>query len=309
MPSKTAKAELKTKKKAQTSSAKIKSTRPKKEALKLPNVLSLSKSCLQILYKNPKQFSIIVIVYLILSLVFVKGLSSAANVSDLKGLFNGIFHGSSASIGTNLSVFGILIGSTGSSNQNSGIFQTILLIIFSLIFIWSIREATKGNKFKVMDAFYRSSYPLIPFILVVALILLETLPMIIGIFLFSTVITNGIAAHLIEKIIWGVISFGLIYLSIYLLISTIFATYIVTLPDLNPAQAIKSAWKLVKKRRFLILRKVIWLPFAILVVSAIITIPFIALLPFLAPWVFFVVSIISVAVVHSYMYNLYRELL
>lgn len=309
MPSKKIKTKSLPKQKRASSSTKTEVS-TKSDNPKLPNVFKLSVASLQIIYKNPLSFTLIILIYIILTLLLVKGFGSSTNVAELKGLFSNLFHGSSSAISTNLSVFGILVGSaTSSSGQNSGMFQTILLIIFSLVIIWAVRESTKGNSFKLRDAFYKSSYPLIPFLLVLLILIIETLPMIIGIFLYSTIINNGIAVHLAEKIIWGIISLGLVYVSLYLIVSSVFAVYIVTLPDLRPIQAVKSAWRLVKKRRFLVFRKIIWLPIALLIASGLITIPFIVLFPWLAPWVFFIVSVITVAVVHSYMYNLYRELL
>jgi hypothetical protein len=87
------------------------------------------------------------------------------------------------------------------------------------------------------------------------------------------------------------------------------ALYIVTLPDMTPMQALKAARALVRYRRWVVLRKVLFLPLALLLIGALIVIPFALYVTPVAPLVFFVLTIIALAVLHSYMYLLYRQLL
>jgi hypothetical protein len=91
--------------------------------------------------------------------------------------------------------------------------------------------------------------------------------------------------------------------------SSVFALYIVTLPNVTPMAALRSARDLVLHRRWLIMRKVLFLPVALLVIAAIIMVPVIILSPAVAEWLFFGLSMLALAVVHSYMYGLYRELI
>jgi hypothetical protein len=74
-------------------------------------------------------------------------------------------------------------------------------------------------------------------------------------------------------------------------------------------EALRSARELVRYRRWAVLRKIVFLPVALLVIGAAITIPAIYLITSFAGIVFFVLSMIGLAVIHSYMYRLYRELL
>ena len=91
--------------------------------------------------------------------------------------------------------------------------------------------------------------------------------------------------------------------------SSLFALYIVTLPNVTPMKALRSARQLVLHRRFLVLRKILFMPLALLVLGAIIMIPLIIFLTFAAEWIFFLLSMFVLTVVHAYMYTLYRELL
>ena len=91
--------------------------------------------------------------------------------------------------------------------------------------------------------------------------------------------------------------------------SSIFALYIVTLPDMTPLKALRSARQLVRHRRWTVLRKILFLPILLIVVAAIVMLPIIIWTPPLAQWIFFVLTMFAIAAVHAYAYALYRELL
>jgi hypothetical protein len=94
-----------------------------------------------------------------------------------------------------------------------------------------------------------------------------------------------------------------------MLSSSLFALYIVTLPDMTPLTALRSARQLVRYRRWTVLRKIFWLPVALLILAAVIMVPIIIWLTAIAQWVFFLLTMFSLVATHAYMYNLYRELL
>jgi hypothetical protein len=58
-----------------------------------------------------------------------------------------------------------------------------------------------------------------------------------------------------------------------------------------------------------VMRKVISLPLILLLVAAVIMVPIIIVITPLAQWIFFILTIFSLTATHTYMYNLYRELL
>jgi hypothetical protein len=131
----------------------------------------------------------------------------------------------------------------------------------------------------------------------------------IGSSIYSIVIANGIAVNLIEKALFVALFVALAALSVYWISSSLFALYIVTLPDMTPLKALRSARELVRGRRWAVFRKLICLPVILLVVAAIIMLPIIILLTPLAQWVFFLLTMFALVAVHTYMYTLYRELL
>jgi hypothetical protein len=97
--------------------------------------------------------------------------------------------------------------------------------------------------------------------------------------------------------------------SIYMVSASIFALYIVTLPDMLPRQALRSARELVRYRRWQIIRKVFFLPVFVILAIGVIIVPLILYAPPIVPIVFYILSMLSILFAHTYLYSLYRELL
>ncbi len=288
------------------------SRRIKHQSKPLPSAFKLLKSTFKQLIKNWRLFGGITLIYIVLNIVLVKSLGTGNNISELKGTLQSAFSGSAANIKTSLTLFGTLLSNVGSSDSSAtSTYQTIVLLIVSLVLIWALRQTTTEKKHvpSVRDAFYKGLYPLVPFVLVIIVIELQFIPLLIANFLGNAVLGGGLAVTSIEKTLWILLCIILCILSFYMVASSLFALYIVTLPDLRPMAALRSARELVRYRRLVVLRKIFFLPLAMLVIAAIIMVPLIMWVPVLAQWVFFALSMVALAVFHGYMYNLYRALL
>ncbi len=281
-----------------------------KAPARLPNVWQLTNLAAQTLWDNKKLFIGLTLVYGLLNLVLVQGLSSNADVASLKHTLNQVFTGHLGSLGSSLSVFVVLVDLAGnSSSPTAGVYQLVLALIVSLAIIWALRQRLAGHHIRVRDAYYRGMYPLIPFILVLIVVGLQLIPLLVGSTLYALVINNGIAVHVIEKLIWLLVFILLSLWTLYMLSSSLFALYIVTLPDMTPLKALRSARELVKHRRWTALRKILCLPIILLVIAAALMVPIIVWLTPLAQWLFFILTMFVLVAVHAYMYTLYREFL
>jgi hypothetical protein len=276
----------------------------------LPSIWQLTKSSWEIIWRHKELFFGITLVYGLLNLVLVQGLASGTDVSSLKHTLNQGFTGHFGALASGASAFAVLVTSAGNgSSQTAGVYQLVLGLVTSLAVIWALRQVLVGAAIRIRDAYYQGMYPFIPFILVVIVIGLQLIPLLIGSSLYALVITNGIAVNVIEKVLFGLIFAALAAVSIYLISSSLFALYIVTLPDMTPLKALRSARGLVKGRRWVIIRKVVCLPLILLIAAAIIMVPIIIVLTPLAQWVFFLLTMFGLVAIHTYMYLLYRELL
>jgi hypothetical protein len=94
-----------------------------------------------------------------------------------------------------------------------------------------------------------------------------------------------------------------------MLCASIIALYIVTLPDMTPLKALKSARELVKFRRWVVLRKLLFLIAVVGIADTLILIPVAVFVTPIAMLLFLLLTALTVGVVHSYIYGLYREML
>jgi hypothetical protein len=277
---------------------------------KLPSAWYLTKTAAQLLWRHKKVLAGIILVYGLLNLVLVQGLANSTDIGSLKDNLNSTFSGHLSSLASSLGVFAVLVGSAGNgSSQTAGGYQFFLAILTSLAIIWALRQLLAGTRFGVRDAYYRGMYPLVPFILVLIVIGLQLLPLLIGSSLYGTVMSNGIAASGLEHLLWGLLFVILALWSLYMLSASVLALYMVTLPDMTPLKALRSAKELVNQRRWTVLRKILWLPIVLLLVAAVVMVPIIVWLTPLSQWVFFVLTMFALLAVHGYLYTLYRELL
>ncbi len=286
------------------------SKRIKPRRASLPGAMSLLKQSFQPLKNHWKLFLTIAAIYGFLNMILVRGVGGGLNLTDIKESLELGADGQISSLATGATLFSYLLATAGSSaTEAGGVYQSLLLILVSLVVIWALRQVLAGNKIRARDAFYKGTYPLIPFILVLLVVGLQLIPLLIGSWLYTTVIGSGIAVTLVEKTAWATLFFLLALLSLYMICSSLFALYIATLPDMTPMKALRSARALALHRRWTVLRKVLFLPLILFILTALIMMPFLLFLTPLAEWVFFGLSMLLPLVVHSYMYTLYRELL
>lgn len=288
------------------------SKRLKQPKAPIMGAFRLFRASVALLIKNWRLFGGIVLVYLILTIVLVKGFGVTSNIGELKTTLQEVFQGNAGQVMTSFALLGVLLGNASSAASDvAGAYQSMVLVVISLVLIWALRHAQAGKKvtISVRDAFYKSLYPLVPFLLVLLVVGLQFIPLLTATFFYTLIFSGGVAVTAIEQGLWIVFLFALVILSLYMVTSSVFALYIVSLPEMRPMQALRSARDLVRYRRWVIMRKVLFLPVALLVITAVIMVPLIIIAPLLAEWLFFVLSMVALAVVHSYMYGLYRELL
>ncbi len=272
----------------------------------LPSGWKLLTHSLQLLWQHRTLFLGISAVYAVLSLLLVQSLDSSLNVSSLNSL---IATGTDRVSKSAITAQWLVGGSGPASAPTSGVFQGILIVVVSLAIIWALRQVAIGARIRIRDAFYRGMYPAVPVLLVALVLVLQLLPALFGLAIYAIILSYNFAANTIEKVIWAVPITGLVLLSLYLIAASTIALYIATLPDMAPIAALKSARKVVRYRRWAVLRKLFFLVISLAIIWGVLVIPPLFIIPVVTPWLVFVLSILSLPVIHAYIYSLYRELL
>jgi hypothetical protein len=277
---------------------------------RLPGAFRLLGRSFATFGRHWKVFVGITVVYGLLNVILVQGFSAGGSLSDTKETLDEVFSGNMGQLASGLTLFVYLLSMSGNTvSPTAGAYQLILTLLISLALIWTLRQVYAGQKVRIRDGFYEGVAPLVKFILVLILIGIQLIPFAIGMLLYGTVTSNGIAATTFEQVLWALLLFMAAITSLYMVSSSIFGLYIVTLPDMTPIRALRSARQLVLNRRWAVLRKVVFLPIALVVLSGLLIIPLILFLTPIAAWVFFAVSMLLLPLIHGYMYALYRSLL
>jgi hypothetical protein len=245
----------------------------------------------------------IMLVYAIFNLLFASGLSGIINGIRNAGGGNGKFSDAFNNFGS------LLSGSSSNGAAPSSVLQAALFIIVSLAIIWALRQLLVGKQVQVKEAYYNCATPLIPFLLIFGLIILQTLPFSIGALAFSAVTGGSLVGSMLVNIIMCAFFLVLIAWSFYMLSGSLLAVYIVALPGITPIEALRSAKKLARGRRTTILRRILFLPLLLLIIFAALLIPTIFILPAGAPIIFYLLTLVAVVFSHTYLYELYRNLI
>ncbi len=278
---------------------------------KLPPAWTILFLSLKHLYRHKWTFLGILLIYAIFYILFIKGISANFQLGNLRKNLTTTFNGKLNSFNTGVALFGLLLGTAGSGNSESaGIYQTVLVIIVSLAFIWALRASFgNSNKVSIKDSFYKSTGSLIPFIVICVLLVVQLLPALIVGSLYSSVQSSGILVGWFQKgVAIAILVSGVVW-TLRMISSTLFALYIVTLADAKPWASIKAARQLVIFRRTIVIRRILFLPVVLLLFSAIVLLPLIIFIPTAAEVLFLIFTILLLGVMHSYFYTLYRRLI
>jgi hypothetical protein len=251
-------------------------------------------------------------VYGLVYFVLVKAASGfELDVAKLNQDARIIFDGNWSGLLSFFTVYSSLVSSIGVTKDDlTNFVQALLTIVSSLAFIWMIRKLhSKDKEVTVRQAFYMGMQPLVPFILVICIFVLELIPASIGLFVLSTAQTAGIIASQAELQSVSLVAGLLIVLSLYLLTGSIFALYIVTLPGTYPVVAVRSSLNLLRVHRWQVVWRLLAFVLLVLVLGFVLTIPAIVWLPKYAEVWFFILGCSSFGVLHTYTYKLYRSMI
>lgn len=275
------------------------------QPVKIPGSFRLTGHVFGVFRDNWKTLGGIMLVYLLINALFAGGISNFA--SALTSLKDNIGTDGSGAISGAFNGFASLLG--GNDSPSGSAIQTILIIVQSLVIIWALRHLLAGKPVGVKQAYYNSMTPFIPFVLIMLVILLQLLPLTIGTAILGIVLSSVFNSDALVTLIFSVVFVAFAALSFYMLCSSVLALYIVTLPNMYPRQALRSAKSLVKFRRWQLMRRLVYLPLFIMVAIAAIVLPLVLLQPVLAVVAFYILATLSILFIHTYLYSLYRSLI
>jgi len=294
-------------------------------SLKLPGYWSFTNTVRRALWQHKKTFLWLFVIYVVLTalLVGITSQDSYSQISDtLRTTGGDLFKGNWGQVGQAgmLLLIGATGGSTNTLTDTQQVYAAILVLFTWLTTVWLLRAILAGKKPKLRDGLYSAGAPALSTLLVVALGVVQLLPVAIAFLGFSGVVSAGLAVGGVEAMVFWVVVSLLVALSLYWLTSTFFALVVVTLPGMYPMQAIRAAGDLVVGRRFRILLRLLWVAFTVIVAWAVIMIPIIIFdawfkgtslsvqwVP-IVPVALLLMTTVTIIWVASYVYILYRRI-
>ena len=203
-----------------------------------------------------------------------------------------------------------ILAGTNTTKSTSSVFSIIFGIIASLAAIWMIRHREAGEKVTIRLAYYEGMVQLIPFCAIVFFLSLQLVPSFVGFYIFQTTILSGSVVSTFERSVPAIIWVFLTLLSLYWTTAILMSMYVVTIPYKKPIESIRIGRSLVDGRRWFIIRKVIIGMAAITLVFAGFAYWFVS-----QKWeealsqLSVVYPIITLPIIHTYLYKLYKSLL
>ena len=277
---------------------------------KLPSGYTLLLRTFRLMTENIKLLGGILLVYALVDLIFVGGNSTSTSLPSAKASLLNLFHGHISSLATGFTLFSFLAGSANTASTDAAsAYEAMLLLVISVVFIWALRQVYAKQKVRIRDAFYTGTFPIVPYFLVLLVMGIQLLPFVIGAALYSNLLTGGYLVGPLQHYFAIVVLLLLAAWSLYMLCASIIALYVVTLPDMTPFKALKSARELVQFRRWVVLRKLLFLMVVVGIADTLILIPVAVFVTPIAMLLFLLLTALTVGVVHSYIYGLYREML
>ncbi len=229
-----------------------------------------------------------------------------------------VVDGDVGAVGKAFSLFGAaLTGNLSSPPSDVQQFMSaVLLMLFWLAIVWAARMLAADKEVRVRDALYNSGGPIIPMLVVLAVIALQLIPGALGIFAYATALNGGLLDGGVESMSFAVAAILLCLLSLYFMVSSLTALIVITLPGTYPWQALRTARELVMNRRWGIVLRVLALAVHVVLIWGVVLIPVFLLdnwlrfdwLP-LVPIAVQALAGITLVYTSVYVYRLYRSLL
>ncbi len=284
--------------------------RIKPKLLPLPTSGELIKQSLSFLWQHKRIFISIFAVHLVVYFVVVRA-PIQPDVRNIQQGITSVVESSGTSINALQNSFvtvSAVLGSSGSTQQN-GIVTAIVVFVFSLVYIWTLRQLHNNNKIKVRDAFYQGLATVIPTALVLFVVFLELFPFAFASFLYTLSRNTGIFVTGFEDLAFFFLTMFIGLLSFYWMTSGVIAAYMTTLPGIYPLYALSSARKLVHNQRLRVFRRILVLPILLGVVYLLVLLLTIRFVPSRTFMIAEVTQLLFIPFVHTYMYKLYRSML
>lgn len=250
--------------------------KPKKP--KLEGFISFTVSVFKTLWESKGLFSRFVLLYFVLAVLMV-GVIQGTNMETVNSVIDSVNDASSGAVAEPLTRAFVVVTSSLSGALSSNLsevqqFYMLALYIFvALITIWLLRQRLAVKKVTLRDGLYSAGAPLIALYVLVVVALLQLVPIALAILAYTTALSGGFINGGIEAAMFSIALFLAAVLTLYFMLTTLFAFMIATIPGTYPLKAYKTAKKIIVGQRLRLLMRLFWMALVLVLVWYAVLIP------------------------------------
>ena len=291
-----------------------------------PGLLHHAMMTFKFVFKNWKLFLPLIILIAILNIVLV-GLMSEDTYTQFQDTLDESLKGLGEGKVNQVARAGLLListvttgGLTQGASEVQQVFGLLLFVILWLSVIYIARHRLAGHKLKLRDALYNAMSPLIPSLMVFAVLILYLIPIFIFIIFYSAAVTTEFFSTPFYACLFWVFASLLILLSLYLVPNALLALVAVSAPGMYPMLALRTATDLMQGRRIKFIIRLIFVLFFMAVFWIVIMVPIILLdqwlksmwgwaesIPFVS-FMLLLMTVMSAIYFTAYIYLFYRRM-
>ena len=256
------------------------------------------------------------------TLLLITGTTQQAEYSDLAASTEMFSSEVASGIGRTMLEIGVIFVTvisgalTSVLSESQQIYAGAAFLFLWLVVVWLLRHQLAGTEVQLRDALYSAGAPLLSTLTIVAIAIVQLLPLA----LVATVLSSAISSGVLSGAAGLVLSLGIVLavggITLFWLTTTFFAAIVVTIPGTYPWAALRSAKQLIAGHRVSVLLRTIWLTLVSILVFVLTVLPVIALDRMLnvlgSPLVPVVLQLVTVALSiygAAYIYVLYRRII
>lgn len=262
----------------------------------------------------------LILVFIVLSALTL-GTAQMANMGSVNEIISIADEEMGSVLDPAMKAFTVVASSLGGA-LNANITEMQSLALFALVFfmcitvVWLVRQQLAGNKVNVRDGLYSSGAPIVSLYALVAIGILQLIPVAIAALVYSAAVSGGILTGGIDTMLFSFALFFAVVLTLYFMTTTLFAMFISTIPGTYPLKAYQTARQIVSGQRARLLFRLIWMAVIIVFVWFLFLVPVVIIVSsfngqdtIIIPIAVQLVTGFSLVYGSAYAYLLYRRMI
>lgn len=294
--------------------------------LKLPGMISFTNHVFRTFWSYKKHLLGLALVAAVVSLILI-GIGSQETyqtlVDVLKETGGEAFEGGWGEIEKAVLLLASVatIGVDGGLGEGQQAYVVLVSLFVWMTTVWLLRNLLANREVKLRDALYSASAPMLATFVLALVLVVQLLPAGLAALGYSAASVSGLlSGGGVEAMLFWVAAGALLLISLFWIMSTLFAMVIATLPGTYPFKALAIAGDMVLGRRTKILLRILWMLLCVTLVWVAVLVPIIlfdgwlksvweglAWLP-LVPLFVLVMTSVTMVWVSTYIYLLYRKI-